>query len=101
MANEQYRPSPAGDLGHLAEAFLLEFGVADGENFVNDEDLGLEMRSDGKAEAHRHARGIALDRRVEEFLDLGESDDLVEFAADLGARHAKNRADQVDVLAAG
>ena len=46
-------------------------------------------------------RRIALDRRVEELLDLGEGDDLVELAADLGAGHAEDRAVEIDVLAAG
>ena len=46
-------------------------------------------------------RGIALDRRVEEFLDLGEGDDLVELPADLGAAHAEDGAVEIDVLAAG
>ena len=44
---------------------------------------------------------IALDRRVEELLDLGEGDDLVELASDLGPRHAEDGAVEIDVLAAG
>src|ERR1700731_3446410 len=39
-----------------------------------------------------------LDRRVEEFLDLGEGDDLVEFAFDLDAAHAEDRAVQENVF---
>ena len=35
------------------------------------------------------------------WLDLGERDDLVELAVDLGLRHAEDRAVEVDVLAAG
>ena len=46
-------------------------------------------------------RRIALHRRVEELLDLGKGDDLVELAPDLGARHAEDRAVEIDVLAAG
>src|ERR1700730_3735770 len=42
-----------------------------------------------------------LDRRIEEFLDLGEGDDLVEFAFDLDAAHAEDRAVQEDVFATG
>ena len=72
------RPSPVGDVLHLAEALLLELGVADGEHLVDDQDLRLEVRGDGEGQAHVHAAGVALDRRVEELLDLGEGDDLVE-----------------------
>jgi hypothetical protein len=42
-----------------------------------------------------------LDRRIEELLDLGEDDDLVEFAFDLDAAHAEDRAVQEDVFATG
>jgi hypothetical protein len=71
------------NLGHLAEALLLELGVADGEDLVDDEDFGFEMGGDGDGEADIHAAGITLDWRVEESLDLGKFDDFVEFAADL------------------
>ena len=67
-------------VAHLAQAFLLERGVADGQHLVDQQDLGLEMGGDGEAEPHVHAAGVALDRRVEELLDLGEGDDLVELA---------------------
>ena len=59
------------------------------------------MGGDGEGEPHRHAARVALDRRVEEALDVGEGDDLVEAAADLGAAHAEDRAVEEDVLAAG
>ena len=91
----------ARHLVHLAKAFFLELGVADGEHLVDDQDLRLQMGGDGEGEAHIHARGIALDRGVEEFLDLGEGDDLVEFLADLGAAHAEDRTIQIDVLPPG
>ena len=65
------------------------------------QDLGLEVRRDGEREPHVHAARVALDRRVEEPLDPGELDDLVELASDLGRAHAEDRAVEVDVLAAG
>src|SRR6185295_2097391 len=90
----------ARDVADLAEALLLELRVADGEHFVHDEDLGLEVRRDGEREAHVHAARVALHRRVEEPLDLGERDDLVELRGDLRAAHPEDRAVQEDVLAA-
>ena len=86
MADEQHRAAFAGGhLAHLAQAFLLKLGVADRQHLVDDQDLRLQMRRDREGEPHIHAAGIALDRRVEELLDLGEGDDLVELASDLGA----------------
>ena len=58
------------------------------------------MRRDGKRKPHIHPAGVALDRRVEELLDLGKSNDLVELASDLVRAHAEDRAVEIDVLAA-
>ncbi len=88
-----------GHVAHLAEALALEGGVADGEHLVDDEDLRLEVCCHREGEADVHAARVALHRRVEEALDLGELDDLVELAAHLGAAHPEDRAVEVDVLA--
>jgi hypothetical protein len=69
---------PGTNAAHLAEAFLLERGVADGENFVDDEDV-TEVRGHGKREPHVHARGVAFHGRIEESAHARELDDLVEF----------------------
>ena len=100
LTNSTVRPSRATSL-ILPEALLLERGVADREHLVDEQNLGLEMRGDRERESHVHAARVALDRGVEEALDLGERDDLVESALDLGAPHAEDRAVEVDVLAAG
>ena len=95
------RPPFARDLAHLAERLALEGGVADREHLVDEQDLGLEVGGHGEGQAHRHAARVALDRGVEEALDLGERDDLVEPAADLRAPHAEDGAVEEDVLAPG
>ena len=81
VAHEDARSarSPATSL-HLAEALLLELSVSDGQHLVDDEDLGVEVRSHGKRESHVHAARVALHRRIEEATDLAELDDLVELA---------------------
>ena len=90
-----------GDFAHFAEAFLLEGGVADGEDFVDEEDFGFEVGGDGEGQADVHAGGVALDGRVDEFLDFGEGDDLVELAGDFALAHAEDGAVEEDVFAAG
>ena len=82
LTNSTVRPR-SRDVPHLAEALLLELRVADRQHLVDDENLGLQMRRNGEGEAHVHAARIALHRRVEELLDAGEVDDLVELAVDL------------------
>ena len=61
---------------------------------------GLEVGGDREGQPHVHPAGVALHRRVEELLDLGEGDDLVELAVDLTAGHPQDGAVEVDVLAA-
>ena len=73
----------ARELADAAEGALLKAHVADGEHLVDDQDIGLEMRGDGEAEARVHAARVALDRRVDELGDAGELDDLVEAARDV------------------
>ena len=85
VADEQHRAPRARDLAHLAEALALERRVADREHLVDDQDLRLEVRGDGEREPQLHAARVALDGRVDEPLDLGELDDLVELALDLRA----------------
>ena len=55
VADEQDRAAVAADVAHLAEALLLERGVADGEHFVDDQDLGLEVRGHRERQPHVHA----------------------------------------------
>ena len=85
LTNRTVRPA-FGDVLHLAQALLLERGVADGEHFVDDQDLRLQVGGHRESQPHVHPAGVALDRRVEELLDLGEVDDLVELAPDLRPR---------------
>ena len=101
MAHEQHRPALAGHVAHLAQAFLLELGVAHRQHFVHDQDLGVQVGGHGEGQAHVHAAGVALDRRVDELLHLGEGHDLVELARDLGSVHAQDGAVEEDVLPPG
>ena len=86
---------------HFPEAFLLKRQVADGEHFVHEQDFRLEVRGDGKRQAHLHSRAVMLQRRVDEIGDFGKGDDLVEFAVDFLLAHAENRAVQIRIFAAG
>ena len=86
---------------HLLKALGLETGVADRQDLVDDEDLGVEVRGHREREAHPHAARVPLDRRLEELVHLGEVHDLLEPAVDRGARHPEDRAVHVHVLEPG
>ena len=85
----------------LLEALLLEGGVADREHLVDEQDVGVDLDRDREAEPHAHARRVVLELEVDELLELGEGDDLVEALARLLAREPEH--DRVDqhVLARG
>ena len=85
LTNTTVRPD-ALDLGHAAQAAALELGVAHGEHLVDQQDVGVEVRGDGERQPQVHARRVPLHRRVEEPLDPGELDDLVEPARRLRRR---------------
>src|SRR5216117_547 len=60
----------------------------------------MEMCGNGERQAHVHTARVALHRRVDELLDLGERHDLVELPFYFGLAHSKDAAVEVDVLAA-
>src|SRR5712692_4156000 len=64
MADKNDRSAGAGHVAHFAEAFLLEVDVADGEDFIDEEDFRLEMGGDGESEADVHAGRVVLDGSV-------------------------------------
>ena len=59
------------------------------------------MRGDREGQTHVHSARVVLHWRVDETIDLGKCDDLVELARDLGVLHAEDRSVQIRVLAAG
>ncbi len=76
MTHENYGAAFAGRIAHLAQASLLEGAIADSQNLINEEDLGLEKRGDRKGEPDVHPARVVLDRRVDEGCHAGEVDDL-------------------------
>ena len=73
MAHEQHGAPVSRDVMHFTQTFLLELGVADGENLVHDKNFRLQMGGDGEGQPDIHAAGVPLDRRIQEIFDLGEA----------------------------
>ena len=80
---------------------MREALVADREHFVDEQHVGIDVNRDGESEPHVHAGRVGLHRRVDELLQLGELDDLVEALLNLALRQAEHDAVDEDVLAAG
>jgi hypothetical protein len=91
VADEEHRATVTRNVAHSAQALPLEFGIAGRQDFVYEEYFGLEMGSHGECQPHIHAGRITLHGRVDESLDLGKRDDLVELRADFRARHSQDR----------
>ena len=99
VGDEQNRLAAALELGELVEALQAEALVAHRQHLVHEEDLGVDVHGDGEPQPHVHARGVGLDRGVDEVLELGELDDLVETPVDLAAGHAQHDTVDEHVLA--
>ena len=65
-------PGTAGS-ANLSMQRALEAGVADREDLVDEEHLRVHVDGHGEARAHVHARGVVLDRHVDELLEPGEA----------------------------
>src|ERR1700682_5746366 len=70
---EQHGPSPAAQILHGADAFLLEYGVANRQHLIDDEHVRLEVCGHRKTKPQPHATRIALDGCVDETLHARES----------------------------
>src|SRR5215203_2196236 len=101
MRDEQHRRAVAPEFVQPLDALHLEGGVANREDLVDEEDVGLEMCRHGEAKTDVHPRRVPLDRRVDELPDPCELDDLFELPVDLAPLHSKDRSAKENVLAAG
>src|SRR5262249_23196782 len=100
MAYEEDRAPSARDLTDLAETLLLKVRVANRQNFIDQQDLRIEMGRHGEGKFRIHPTRVALSRSVEESFDLGKGDDRIEMALDFPLAHSQDSAAEEDVFAA-
>src|SRR5262245_44905613 len=77
---------------------LLEIFVADREDLVEQQDVGIQVRRNGESQSHLHAGRVVLQRHVHEVLEPRVLDDGWVQALDVFPRKAVNRRIQVDVF---
>ena len=70
VADQKNRPAMPADRAGLIETLALKFGVADREDFIDDQDFRFQVDRHAKGQANEHAARIALHRCVKEFFDL-------------------------------
>src|ERR1700686_1703175 len=102
MADKQYCSSfLLRNRFHLAQAFFLKLGIADGEHLIDKKNFRFKRGSYRECEPHIHAARVTFDRCIEKFFGLRERNDFIEFRCDLSAAHAKDGAVQENVLGGG
>src|SRR4051812_5797469 len=91
----------SGDVLHLTKTFFLKFQIANGKHLIHHQDLWLKMCRNRERETNIHSRRIALNGRIQKFIDVGKCNNLVEFASDFTSTHAENSTVQIYILSAG
>ena len=85
MTNDQHCAAVAGNVSQFAHAPFLKRDIADRKHFIDEQNILVEIGGNGESQSNVHAAGVMLHRSVDELLDFGEADDIVELAANLGA----------------
>ena len=101
VADKEHRAAFLGHIAHLAQALALEFGVPNGQDFIDHQDFGLQVGCHGKSQPQIHPAGIVFDRGIDELLYFGKGDHLIEFALDLTLFHPQDRPVEISVLTPG
>src|SRR5438309_9216622 len=101
VRNKKDCPAAATEPIHGVEAFALEARVADGQNLVDYENIGIKVRGHGKPQAQAHPGRVALDRCIQELCYAGKFHHRVHLGSNLAVFHAQYGAVQINVLASG
>ncbi len=101
MRYEEHRFAGSAKGHQSLSAFLLKFRVPDGQNLVDQENIGLALNSDREGQPHDHAAGVGPQRIVDEFADSGKLNDAVKKIVGLAFREAQQRRVEDQVLRAG
>lgn len=91
----------AMEASEVIVAFLLELSVADGENFIENENVALSADGDRESEANLHAGRVIFELGVHEGLELSEADDFVVHGVHFFMRKAEESAIEIDIFTAG
>ena len=101
MADVQHGGAALDDIVDLVLTLALEARVTDGQRLVDNEDVGVNVDVDRKAQTHFHTAGVGADRLIDIVAQLREIDDSLLDLADVGVLQAEDVAFEVNVLAAG
>src|SRR5216683_1583584 len=98
VTHQHHRAPRSRHFPHLPQALLLKIDIPHRQHFVHQQYLRLQVRRHRERQPDVHPARIMLDRRLDEFFDLREGHDLVEFPVDLPLAHPQNRPAQIRIL---
>ena len=101
VTDEEDRDAALLELPQLGHAALLETRVSDGERFVHDEDVRIDVDHHRECQPHVHAGGIRLYRHFDEIADVCEFHDAADASANLRLGQPQHSAVEKDVFPAG
>ena len=91
VAHEKDGAAFARNFPHFAKTLLLETRIPNSQHLVDDQDFRVQVGCYSKSQAHMHAAGIVLHRRVDKLLNFCKSHDFVEFSVNFRFFHPQNR----------
>gem|GEM_PF-3751746 len=89
------------EFGDFVEALFFEGDIAYGENFVQNQDVRLQMRRNSEPQSDGHSRTVVTNWHIDEFSNLSEIDDFLKFLINLGAGETQQCGPVENVLPAG
>ncbi len=89
----------AFDGGKIVGAFLLEGGITDGKDFVEEENIAFGADSDRKSKANLHTTGEIFEFLVHEVAEFGKINDFIVHGVNFFVAETEQSAIKVDVFA--
>ena len=82
-------------------AFPLKCRVADGQSFIDNQNIRIDRYIYCECKADHHTAGVGLDRLIDKFTDVGKIYDLLKFIIRFFFRQSQDRRIHIDVFAPG
>jgi hypothetical protein len=101
VADKKNRSAAMRDLGKSPHTLLLKLGIPHRQNLVDNKYLRVEMSRHSEGQTNLHSTRVSFDWSVEELLDLGKGDNLVEPPPNFDSRHSEDRSVKENIFSAG
>ena len=82
VADDDDRLVGVAQFFELVEALVLEVLVADGQNFVDEQNFGVNIDGNGESQTHIHTGRVRADRFVDKVTEFGKFDDVIDTLVD-------------------